>query len=478
MTKLTLPARAIFFSMILSAITDFQTLARDDNSSIPQDKTSIEILRKERRDHARKIFVESYEKYGKKSSAWDDAANKCVAAAAEVWGGPHVATSMQKLSCANFGQEAIKQGCTDPLIVALTLTCGPVNPTMLLDFDKNLIVAWNELNTSQYGNVPRAIMLRRMLAFAKDTKAFRPNERSTMVKSCGKVFCNLMKDNWQINREVADDLVDEAFLMSARNGDSLESTWRVIDQSCGDYPADGWIRHAIKGNYHLVRGWEKRGEDVASTVKDDDAEFFRKELLQAKKCFEASWSKYSKHMIYGESMMEIAKGLGLPREETNLWFRRAMKLNGDDVRVCMAMADYLHPKWGGSAEDLIEFGRQCAATRNYHSGIPAILYEAHMHAFSTDTIRHFAKKDVYEETELMLRSLITDQPLAVKQRWRYALLAYNKGKYELARTHFDKLGESPPYDLMDGKVKYDLLKKELDAKAPVNPRVNKPAPLD
>jgi hypothetical protein len=59
------------------------------------------------------------------------------------------------------------------------------------------------------------------------------------------------------------------------------------------------------------------------------------------------------------------------------WFWRAMDADNDNLDACNKKLLWLEPKWHGSPEEMLEFARTCRDTKNWSSGIPLLLAEAH-----------------------------------------------------------------------------------------------------
>ena len=82
----------------------------------------------------------------------------------------------------------------------------------------------------------------------------------------------------------------------------------------------------------------------------------------------ASWSTSEKAVGGGD------------REAMETWFERAMKADGNDQGACWSKLDWLDPKWygGNSPEEMMAFGKACAATKNWHTGITLLAADAHL----------------------------------------------------------------------------------------------------
>ena len=59
-----------------------------------------------------------------------------------------------------------------------------------------------------------------------------------------------------------------------------------------------------------------------------------------------------------------------------VWFNRAMALDTNNFDACMSKMQFLYPRWNGSREDMIAFGRECVASTKWGGGVPLTLAEA------------------------------------------------------------------------------------------------------
>ena len=78
------------------------------------------------------------------------------------------------------------------------------------------------------------------------------------------------------------------------------------------------------------------------------------------------------------TLIEIDKASGGNRATMELWFDRAMKADGDMRDACWSKLDWLDPKWHGTPEEMVGFGRQCRDTKNWPAGITLLCADAHM----------------------------------------------------------------------------------------------------
>jgi hypothetical protein len=124
-------------------------------------------------------------------------------------------------------------------------------------------------------------------------------------------------------------------------------------------------------------------------------------------------------------MIQVVMGDGAPRREMETWFARAMKANPDNKLACDKKLYYLYPRWHGSHEEMIAFGRECLATQNYWGALPEVLYDAHMAVAKEmpDRKAYLALPGVWADLEAVNRGFLDVFPDSPKAGWYRSRLA-------------------------------------------------------
>src|SRR6185503_19500901 len=105
--------------------------------------------------------------------------------------------------------------------------------------------------------------------------------------------------------------------------------------------------------------WDARGSGTRNTVTPEGWKLFRERLAEARKFVEAAWKTAPTNAAIPNAMLQVAVGQQWARSEMEQWFKRAMDLDPKNYRACDIKLGYLQPKWYGSAEDMVAFGREC-----------------------------------------------------------------------------------------------------------------------
>ncbi len=128
--------------------------------------------------------------------------------------------------------------------------------------------------------------------------------------------------------------------------------------------------------------------------------------------------------------------LGAKGDMNNLeiWFQRGKKINPDDEALYEAKLNYLQPRWSGSEEKMLQFGRQCVKEGRWDSRIPFILLSAH-HALAGDTAQerrpYFAQPEVWQEIEPLFKTYLARHPSDYIRMGSYVNYAGLAGKWDL-----------------------------------------------
>jgi hypothetical protein len=140
--------------------------------------------------------------------------------------------------------------------------------------------------------------------------------------------------------------------------------WRKADP--------GYAGCVARGQRLTDWAWDARGSGWANTVTREGLRLFEQRLQEAQRELEkalqinpSGWTAHARLLI-------VARGLGLPRAFVEEHFRRAVELRPRYAFAYETKLQYLQPRWHGTPEDLIEFGRQCAATGFWDEGIPRL----------------------------------------------------------------------------------------------------------
>ena len=133
------------------------------------------------------------------------------------------------------------------------------------------------------------------------------------------------------------------------------------------------------------------------------------------------------------------------RDRMELWFRRALEADPDNKDACMNKLNWLEPKWHGSAEDMLAFGRACRDTKNWRSGIPLLLPDAHYRVVRTldaeAQTKYFFAPPFWDEVSAVYTEYLKYRPHDTDARTMFAALSYLSDHRIVAHEQFEILGD-------------------------------------
>ena len=160
----------------------------------------------------------------------------------------------------------------------------------------------------------------------------------------------------------------------------------------------------LKGEAYVKMAWHARGNGYVNSVTDAGWKLFADRLDVAEKALTNAWELDPKEPRIALKMMNVELGQGEGRERMELWFHRAMELDPKYYDACSLKLYYLEPKWYGSIEDMLAFGRECVQNTNWGGHIPLILMDAHV-TIHKEFAEESRKANYWEELPVSGRTL-------------------------------------------------------------------------
>jgi hypothetical protein len=177
-------------------------------------------------------------------------------------------------------------------------------------------------------------------------------------------------------------------------------------------------------------------------VTEEGWKLFEERLAKAKAALEAAWKLDPTDAKVAAQMVTVCMGRGHPREQMEVWFRRAMEADGDCVEACPAKLGYLLPKWHGSEEEVLAFARACVRTGNYEADLPMMLVEAHteLAAHTEDPGKYLSDPVVWKDIRGVMEEYLKRYPTSKCLRTDYANVATKCLQFREAHRQYQALG--------------------------------------
>jgi tetratricopeptide (TPR) repeat protein len=326
----------------------------------------------------RRTLVAAYDKVGKRDPRWDEPARAALELAAQFWSqqreGPGALAEFRAAV-----ERAVAAGCDDPLLLYLHARTAPESDVS--EVNRRYRRAVPALERSEYPPFRRIVALQRA-AESLCAGALPADDRNEALRCLDAALALLPKSVAQDERHA--DL-DESWMLFGGtalrlhrrlNGGNATAALAGLDKGL-DKPAFKTLRLKVRGEFFIAYAWEARGSGTADKVTQEGFEHFGARLTEAHKALAEAWRAQPGDVFVATDMLTVLLGLGGSREEVETWFERAMKAEPNNVAACEAMLNYLDPKWYGSQDEMLEFGRSCRATQNWRAGTPLLLADAH-----------------------------------------------------------------------------------------------------
>lgn len=411
----------------------------------------------------RKMTVEMYDRIGRKNRAWDEAALQLLDMRTRVYSGTlDVPTGAAILQAA---ESLINADCDDPLVLDAVSWALRYNGKLAESepFARRAVAGYEEVN------YPKAIAWICPVELGNTCQALGGEKQ-------GEV------DEWLdlgvkwIAEATAEGSIAEGeqrafwYRLGAYLLGTLESrAGQLYEAIAAQEGADPWIVNMVGGNYRRGQAWEARGSGWAYEVTEEGWKGFTENLAKAREHFTKAWELHPEYPEAPSYMIIVAMGGGAePGETERLWFDRAVAAQLDYHVAYAQFLNSLLPRWGGSYEEMYDFGLECLATNRFDTIVPEQLYRAVWMIAEADCASEFWQEEgVYENLQTVFEGVLADpyrtsepsrcltlkmgrkyavwttrqvfRPAGMKSQ--YAAVAWRCGRYDDARRLFDELGE-------------------------------------
>jgi hypothetical protein len=401
--------------------------------AISQDTAKIEKRRRERLEWNRRTLSGAYDKVGKKNPKWDEKTREAMDLAARMFSLQADPTiSMDDIH--RPSKAAVAAGCDDPLLVYLFNRSAfgkdyPGEQEMIL----RMKASGKALAASQYPVIRRAMALE--LAGTHTLYAKNPSDA---IKKEAEAFFDaslaLLPDS--VKSDERNEFWKDRWYSTIINlvhgyrtlGMEALAAYKRVDDELAKVPELEALRLQYRGNFWLHYGWEARTQAFAPSVPVGGFESLEERLAVAKKACEEAWKLEPDDAQSAVTLMEIDKAIGGDRTTMELWFDRAMKADGDKRDACWSKLDWLDPKWHGTPEDLLAFGRRCRDTKNWWAGVTLLCADAHnrySNMLGNERADYLASPEVWSDITSVYDEYLKHRPDDHTARSKYASLAHD-----------------------------------------------------
>jgi hypothetical protein len=343
---------------------------------------------------------------------------------------------------AQQGKQLIEAGCGDPLVLYLT---GALQYKAFDDWRAGLKLYEAALPAVETNRaVSRALARVIVEETIKLMERAGHREHAALNEKLVAFTRDSLRDDSY--RAPGDDVIfvrqQVAFIGCRLEGPPFEQLAAVYAEPA----VPDWARHTLRGYVEVKRAWLARGTGWASTVADTGWKEFGERLKKARAELVQGWKLRPGQPEAAAEMIAVVMGGGGTDEDTERgWFDRAVAAQFDYAPAYSALMWAYRPRWCGSHEMMLAFGKACFATRRFDTIVPQYFFKAcNDIASELDDCRPFFQRSDIAQPLMELSRRIVEDPAREAEREKntsfYAVHAWLTGDYALAAKTLDRIG--------------------------------------
>lgn len=261
----------------------------------------------------------------------------------------------------------------------------------------------------------------------------------------------------------------EALNLTGFETPEVLDTWSSHIKDC---TLPEWLKLTLRGAGQKQLAWVKRSSDWADKVNDAQWQGFAEHLQSARDLLGQAARLRPDRPEAAAIMIAVAMGENVDPAELRSWFDRSVSAQFDYFPAYKSLLWAYRPRWGGSHELMLAFGKACAATGRYDTMVPSRLmmaaadvagevYDAHV-VFRDERV----KSAMVEMSQRYLEAAAT-APAQTRQlrQSNAALCAWLADDDQLAKKALQAAG--PKLNLSTRQMLHDLLMHESMLRAEI-----------
>ena len=315
-------------------------------------------------------YLEGYKQHGHRDDAWDESAIEFIEMCIAVFNDVPNAPDFKELQSA--GEQVVNAGCTDPLVL-YGYGYARDRRNHRRGAEQYLRAAVQGLPDSDYPATLLGSAASRLARFLEawnrddEARAFHQIAANAFVRAADTDPHDSFSQRELVSRlelQLNDYLPAD---IAASLADGLQMVGGI----------DPCTLNTALGLHHVAAGWRERGKGYANTVTEEGWAGFKKHLEQAQTYLVKAYELDPTRPEAATAMITVAMGgYAAPGETERLWFDRAVAAQMDWPQAYSHLMWSIRPRWGGSHEQMFEFGIECAQTERFDTDVPYYLIKA------------------------------------------------------------------------------------------------------
>jgi hypothetical protein len=411
--------------------------------------------------------VEAYKTAGHTNPAWDEPVKAALTEFARARAQDIVPGEDSDSVISNNCAAAVEAGCHDPLVRYLNLRFS-MNGVPTTKAAAAYIQVAQEMEAGSYADIRKFyawLRAQQEISYAYGYGTNVPQE-ALNIGAWSKVNTSLFAalGDRTLPPEEAYDACRE--LLQIWDGDAED--YAKLYNACEAQFPSSWKDHPmillLKGEANIHFAWDARGGGYADTVSKEGKKVFEKRLETADEALTRAWEMKPSEGRIAYQMMRVELGQGEGQKRMEMWFNRAMQVSSNNYEACSLMLFYVEPKWYGSEEAMLAFGRECVSNPSWGGRVPLILVSVHeelQKALKDDSQRdnYWKRPEVWQDVKAAYDRFFEVNPTETSWYYSYAWYAYQAGQWDEFNSTVPKLG-NVNYDYFGGREKFDAMAAE------------------
>ena len=229
----------------------------------------------------------------------------------------------------------------------------------------------------------------------------------------------------------------------------------------------------LVGRAEIALAWGDRGGGYAYKVTDEGWKGFEEHLARAEAALLKAWELNPTNAWTAYQMMRVELGQGRGKSRMNTWFNRAMGLAPNYYDAASLMGFYLEPRWHGSEEEALAFGRSCVASKIWGGRVPLVLHHLHLSLSKyyqlSNSPAYWHRPYVWPDEKAAFEKYFANCPDDVSYRHDYAKAAYDCGQYRVFLEQAKLFSTGTNHAYFGGPEKFQAMIQKAGAAASESP---------
>jgi hypothetical protein len=386
----------------------------------------------------------AYEKMGVKSPKWDADAKEALTAAAQLWSDDPSRPGNEHERAWQASERAMKAGCNDALVQYVHARMYALAAQETGDESARLMkAAAAAMDRSSYTPVYK------FFAHARAAEAMIGDTQTQVgyISTSPETLAELdaAKALWP-KVVAASDTPPETVLgafqtyLDARHnakGDRKTEGNALIAAVEKSSRKDAVVP-LLRARLLIDLGWDARGNKRADKTSEKAMETFTSRLREAEGEVKKAVAIDPASPAIAPLMLAIHLGICC-ENASEAWFRYGNAVDPGSLGLWFDRLHDLEPRWNGSAEEMLAFGREAIATKQWAQRIPFVLVFAHF-TLANYNDDYYKDASVCRDMHAVYEPYLKMYPDANYERSGFAALLYKCGEYPAAQRELDRLG--------------------------------------